>query len=52
MQAMEHEQSRQEEKPEIMSQSIQEFIDAARQYLFDAATSQPVLATIPVHYEK
>jgi hypothetical protein len=47
---MEQQQSRQEEQSDIMTNSIQEFIEAARQYLFGMAPTQPALATIPVRH--
>ena len=44
MQGMEENQSRQEDNEEMIEMNIKQFIEATRQYLFELAPAQPVLA--------
>jgi hypothetical protein len=48
MQGMEATQPRQEDDEEMIKMNIKQFIEATRQYFFEMASAQPVLATIPV----
>lgn len=48
MRVMENNDAPTEDAQEPNTMNIKQFIDAARQYLFDLAPAQPALATIPV----
>jgi hypothetical protein len=48
MQFMDQQQDPLEENRKMFETNIQQFINAARQYLFGLMPAQPVLATIPV----
>ena len=49
MRGMEAKHPRQEDDEEMIKMNIKQFIEATRQYLFEMASAQPVLATIPAH---
>ena len=48
MQGMSENEAHQEDDEEMIKMNIKQFIEATRQYLFQLAPAQPVLATIPV----
>ena len=45
MQGMEEKQSHQEDNEEMIKMNIKQFIEATRQYLFELAPAQALLAT-------
>ncbi len=52
MRVMSENKARQEDDEEMINMNIKQFIEAARQYLFELAPAQPALATIAIHSDR
>jgi len=52
MRGMEENEAHQEDEKEITNMNIQQFIEATRQYLFEIAAVQPVLAVTPARQDR
>ncbi len=52
MRGMEENEAHQEDEKETVKMNIKQFIEATRQYLFELAPAQAVLATVAVRTER
>ncbi len=52
MRVMSENKARHEDDEEMINMNIKQFIEAARQYLFELPPAQPALATIAIHSDR
>ena len=52
MAVMSENKTHQEDDEEMINMNIKQFIEAARQYLFELAPAQPALVTVAIHQDR